>query len=223
MIPHHHPEPAQLLDYAAGGAAEPVALLIASHLTLCPSCRREVASLDSLGGTLLEHAEPVPMSAGSLERLMDRIRRESASPERREDERADPSDGPFAPLPRPLHRYLPDGLQGLSWSSFAGGRLRVADLLPPRGSLRTRLLHVRAGCSILPHTHNGMEMSLILSGGYSDEFGQYLRGDVESTDETITHRPVADADSDCLVLSLTDADLRFVGPLGRILNPFIRS
>ena len=223
MIPRHHPEAARLLDYAAGSAAEPVALLVASHLTLCPICRREVAALDALGGSLLEHAEPVPPAAGSFERLMDRIRREEPLADEGEDERADRPAGPFAPMPRPVQRSLPGGLSGLSWTSLAGGRLRIADLLPPMDGLRTRLLHVRAGCGTLSHTHEGMEMSLVLSGGYSDEFGRYLRGDVESADETVTHKPVADPESDCLVLTLTEGDLRFVGLVGRLLDPFVKS
>lgn len=171
---------------------------------------------------MLEDSDPVPLAEGSFERLMDRLRGE-APPEEPDGGTQDEPDSPFDPLPLPLRRYLPKGLRGLSWSSLAGGRIRIAELLPPVGSLRTQLVHVRAGSSILPHTHRGMEMSLILSGGYTDEYGQFLRGDVETADDTVTHRPVADTGADCLTLTLVAGDLRFVGPVGTLLSPFIKS
>ena len=45
------------MDYAAGSLSEPVALLIATHLALCPRCRHEVEEFEALGGALLEDLE----------------------------------------------------------------------------------------------------------------------------------------------------------------------
>ena len=49
MIHHHLPED-RLAAYAAGTAGEADALLVASHLVLCPDCRRRVAEYEALGG-----------------------------------------------------------------------------------------------------------------------------------------------------------------------------
>ena len=47
--PSHHPEPALLMEYASGASPEPFSLVIATHLALCPECRRSVAELEAAG------------------------------------------------------------------------------------------------------------------------------------------------------------------------------
>ena len=37
----HHPEDSTLLSFAAGGLSEPFAVIVASHVELCPHCRNE--------------------------------------------------------------------------------------------------------------------------------------------------------------------------------------
>ena len=69
----HHPEPALLLDYATGTLADPFALIVATHMALCPACRREVAALEAVGGALLEQAPEAgeaDVDQGAFERMM---------------------------------------------------------------------------------------------------------------------------------------------------------
>jgi putative transcriptional regulator len=65
-------------------------------------------------------------------------------------------------------------------------------------------------------------MTLVLAGGFSDESGHFVRGDVAEADPSVNHQPVADPGEDCLCLAVTDAPLRLTGPFGRLLNPFLR-
>ncbi len=58
----------------------------------------------------------------------------------------------------------------------------------------------------------------MLEGGFSDAYGHYLAGDVSVADSEVTHQPVADDDGDCICLAVTDAPLRFTGPLGSLIN-----
>jgi putative transcriptional regulator len=67
-----------------------------------------------------------------------------------------------------------------------------------------------------------MEMLLVLKGGFSDEHGHYVRGDVCLSDEAVEHRPVADPDGECLCLAVTRGPVRFKGLLGFVLKPFLR-
>ena len=46
----HHPSEALLLDYALGSLAEGWSLAVATHLSLCPMCRQQVAEMEALGG-----------------------------------------------------------------------------------------------------------------------------------------------------------------------------
>ena len=102
------------------------------------------------------------------------------------------------------------------------GAVAEARLLTGFEKFTTRLLRVAPGAALPHHTHVGSELALVLQGGFGDVNGHYLRGDVSEADSAVDHRPVADADEDCLCLIVTDAPLRLTGWLGRLMNPFIR-
>jgi putative transcriptional regulator len=214
--PTHHPSQARLLDYASGSLPEPVALLVATHVALCPLCRRGLAELEAVGGALLEALPPEPVADDSLARLLARIDR-PAQP-------AEPVAGaaPAAAelvLPQPLRDYV-GSLDRVAWRHLRP--LSEARLLPGFEKFTTRLLRVTPGTALPHHTHAGSELTLVLQGGFSDVTGHYLRGDVCEADSAVDHRPVADWDEICLCLAVTDAQLRLTGWLGRLLNPFIR-
>jgi putative transcriptional regulator len=86
----------------------------------------------------------------------------------------------------------------------------------------TRLLRIAPGTAIPRHTHGGSEVTLILDGGYRDCGENYARGDVQVADPSVDHAPVADEDGPCLCLAVTDARLRLTGPVGRLINPFVK-
>jgi putative transcriptional regulator len=221
MTPQHHPGDDLLIAYAAGSQDEPVALVVATHLALCPRCRKEVERLEALGGVLLEEQEAEALAEKSLEQALARL--DEAAP----DEPARPSRQPARRsaevdpvVPRPLRDYLGDGLDQLDWTAFRG--LEKVELLPEFPSFRTRLMRIKSGTAMPTHTHDGSELTLVLAGGFSDESGHFVRGDVAEADPSVNHQPVADPGEDCLCLAVTDAPLRLTGPFGRLLNPFLR-
>lgn len=212
--PSHHPGPELLMDYAAGSLPEPVALLVASHASLCRDCQAEIARLEALGGALFDSLDGEPLTAESLYRALARLETAGGG----DDEPRRPAPSIADPrLPRPLRDYLPEGMAGLSWRSL-GGAVSEAALLPDYPGIKTRLLRIRGGTAMPRHTHEGREYTLLLAGGFSDETGHYLRGDVAEAGPSVDHRPVADADEDCLCLAVTDAPLRLTGRFGRYLN-----
>lgn len=217
MMPQHHPADDLLIAYAAGSQEEPLALVVATHLALCPRCRTEVERLEELGGVLLDEQVSEPLSAASLERALARL--DEATPEQpaRRAVEAVPAD---PRVPRPLRDYLGAGLDRLDWTSYRG--LEKVELLPEAHGLRTRLMRIKSGTAMPAHTHEGSELTLVLAGGFSDEHGHFLRGDVAEADASVDHQPVADPGEDCLCLAVTDAPLRLTGSLGRLLNPFLR-
>jgi putative transcriptional regulator len=222
-MPAHHLDEALLLDYAAGACGEAEALVIASHLTLCPDCRERLAEAESLGGALLEDLPPAELEAGGLERLMARLDEPEAAP-------ADPAPrvqpqvggGPIL-APAPLRDYLA-GFSGdfaaLDWRSVTRGIDEVP--LATADGAKAKLLRIRAGTKVPAHTHRGSEITLVLAGGFADSRGHFLRGDVAVSDQEVDHSPVADDDGDCICLVVTDAPLKLTGRLGRFLNPFVR-
>jgi putative transcriptional regulator len=214
--PNRHPINDEfLLDYAAGTAPEPIALIVASHAALNPASRAALGRLEAAGGALLRAIEPVSVGSAALDRALARLDEIPARP---------PQAAPVGDslLPPALRAYIPDGIDALPWIRRFGG-LAEAEL--PCGDGRrykVSLLRITAGRSIPRHTHRGEEMLLVLKGGFSDEHGHYVRGDVCFADESVDHQPVADADGECLCLAVTEGPVRLKGLLGFFLSPFLQ-
>lgn len=116
----------------------------------------------------------------------------------------------LAPIMAALSGSLP------KWRSLGRG---VKQCVIGGGGGISRLLSIPAGQAVPDHGHNGLELTLVLQGGFSDATGHYDVGDVEVADIGLEHRPVADAGQPCIVLVATDAPLRFTTFLPRLLQP----
>ena len=80
------------------------------------------------------------------------------------------------------------------------------------------MLWIRGGRRMPSHTHEGSEITLVLSGAFSDVTGRYARGDIAIAEADLDHRPMTDAGEDCLCFAVTDAPLHLTGPVGRLLE-----
>jgi putative transcriptional regulator len=217
-MPHFHPGEELLQAYAAGHLEEPLALLVATHSALCPECRRQIGELEQVGGALLDSLKPCALSDDSLQAVLSQLDEapvEFDIPASRSSQ----AEGDLR-VPQPLRGYLARSLEELDWR----GRVPVSEvaLLPEQDAFKTRLLKIKAGAAVPQHTHEGAEITMVLSGGFSDSQGHYLRGDVAIADTSVDHRPVADPGEDCVCIAVTDAPLRLTGPVGRWLNYFVR-
>ncbi|MEM7226043.1 MAG: ChrR family anti-sigma-E factor [Pseudomonadota bacterium] len=217
MMPNHHPSDELLIAYAAGSQSEPLDLVVATHLALCPRCRNEVALLEELGGSLLKELPGESLDQADHDSILALL--DEARPE--EPVRPAPRSLDVDPMiPSPLRDYLAGPLEQLDWNSFQG--VSQVDLLPGVTDVRTRLMRIKPGTAMPSHTHGGSELTLVLAGGFSDEKGHYLRGDFAEADASVVHQPVADPGEECICLAVTDGPLRLTGPFARLLNPFLR-
>lgn len=195
----HHPADELLLSYAAGATDEGISLVVATHLALCPQCRRTVADAEAAGGALLETGENAPLSGNALRSVMSRLdepMQKAAKPVQAQSN-----------VPEPLRSYVGGDLDAIRWTKIAGG-ISFAPLFE-RGRSRVKLIRSAPGSGVGLHTHGGEEFTLCLAGGYTDVTGQYARGDLQSTTPDILHRPRADEGEDCIVLAVSDAPLLF--------------
>jgi putative transcriptional regulator len=85
-----------------------------------------------------------------------------------------------------------------------------------------RLLSIPAGQAVPDHGHRGIELTLVLSGSFSDEVGTFRAGDLEVADEGLVHVPKAGAEGPCICAAATDAPLRFQSFVPRLLQPILR-
>ena len=216
-MPHHHPTEEMLISYAAGSMNEPLALLVATHTALCPTCRSRVNEYEMFGGAVLDEEEPLEISSHSLERVMAQL--DGDRPIISESPKPDPKAMDGLVLPQPLRGYVAEASGGLQWQRRGG--FTEAELLPDAGTFRTSLMRIKPSTAMPERTHRGSEYTLVLAGGFSDETGHYVRGDVAVADTSVQHRPIADAGEDCVCLAVTDAPLHLTGPIGRLLNPFL--
>ncbi len=203
-----------LLAYSAGTLPEAFSLVVACHVSLCDDSRAAVESFDALGGSLLERLDEADLSTESFARTLALI---DSGELAIKPARKMPNDSVF---PEPLQRFAGEGPDSVAWKSIGGGVKQA--ILPCSGDATARLLHIPSGTAVPDHGHAGLEMTLVLKGAFTDEFGRFARGDIEVRDDDHAHAPVADQGEDCICLAATDAPLKFRGLLPRLVQPFIK-
>ena len=216
---HHHPSEAMLMGYALGNLSAGFALAVETHLAYCSQCRRDVALMAELGGTLIEEVAPAPMGDNALDAAL-------AAIEGNDDDTAitvkkafGPSYHGADPLPGPLGAFGDGPMEQLLFKKRAPGIANLP-LMKERDGTYTRLLRIEGGKSVPQHTHTGIELTVLLSGSYHDEVGVYGPGDFVEHDDTVRHQPIAGMGEDCICLGVTEGPLRFSKPLYEVLKPF---
>ena len=152
----HHPGEELLLSYALGASSEPVALLVATHLSVCSACRESVKDMEAAGGAMLTTVEPAPMSDSALRSVWSRL---DEKPLQRPIVAGSPSD-----VPPPLRAYVGDEFAKARWIPVAPGLAHLP--LVTRGGARARLIRARPGAGVAVHTHRGEEWTMVLTGSY---------------------------------------------------------
>ncbi len=214
--PVHHLPADTVAGYANGEAAEAEALLVATHLALCPTCRSEVSRLEALGGVALETLEPAP--ALDLDAMLARLDEPEPAPTVAPRPRVAPT-GQLATLPEPLRSYV-GSFDGLPWKTKIPG-VRTADLGLSLGEVPVRLSVLKPGLKLPRHTHAGRELTLVLQGGFENGHGHYVRGDVEVGLPEQVHAMVIDPGDPCIALSVNEGSLEPVDLLGKLVSKFV--
>lgn len=191
-----------------------MSMVVASHLTLCPDCRGRVATAEAMGGALLDSLAADELAPDALERMMARLDEPAPPPRPRPPARRD-----GLVLPTPLLDVTGPITDG-SWRRLAPG-IRQIEVVPrDRRGGSVRLFRIAPGSVMPHHGHRGIELTLVLSGSYTDELGTFDRGDFAETDGDTHHQPVADAGAECVCLIATEAPLRFRDLIPRLMQPF---
>ena len=216
-IRHHLSEPL-LIAYAAGSLPEAFSLVVATHVSLCDDCRAGLAAMEALGGAILDGEMPeVAMSDTALDGVLARLDGQESVPTpkapRARDMRA-------KNLPAPLVDCLGGDLACVKWQKLGLG-VRQA-ILPTGKGATARLLLIPAGQAVPDHGHRGTELTLVLRGAFRDQTDRFGPGDLEIATQDLEHTPTAEPGEDCLCLAATDAPLRFLGLIPRLLQPLFR-
>ncbi len=201
-----------LLAYAAGLLPEAPSLVVASHACLCSEARKALSTYETVAGSLLEDCEEACLSPDLRASVLARLdAAPEALPETPKGDRR---------VPAPLRRFVGDRLEALPWRRLLPG-FRVCQLTDCSGGT-ARLLWVSGGMRVPRHTHQGVELTLVLQGAFTDSTGTYQAGDLQLADEAVDHGPLVEKGEACLCLVVTQAPIRLTGGLGRLANRFLR-
>ncbi|MBT1445843.1 ChrR family anti-sigma-E factor [Shewanella sp. JM162201] len=232
---NHHPSDEMLLAHAAGETSFAMALALSAHCELCHQCAERVSLLQQ---KLARHHLSAPSGVNALD---DATRVETRTEAQQSDwlnmdslfdaitatEAEEPvlTKGDLGPavtavkgeqfiLPRTFRQLIHSDLAS-SWKGLGNvSRLRFDT---QDGKARASLLHIAAGGEIPEHTHKGVEITLLLDGHFSDEFGSYGPGDFMLMDGSKQHTPITQ--DGCLCFTVVDAPLHFTRGLSKLLNP----
>jgi putative transcriptional regulator len=225
-MPAHHAPDDILIAYAAGSLGASETLLIACHLTLCAACRRVVADAEAVGAAVLAGAAgladptvPPGVTAGVPDDMLAALlgRLDEPVPT---DPVANPLTSsladPRGQIPAPLFG-LTGNLDKVSWRRMFPG-IHALDL-PALGDGKLVKVHrFAAGMRVPRHDHPGLEATLVLSGGFTDDDGHFLRGDLSMRDHTRTHEQRIDPGEPCVWLWVGDGEFIPRTLVGRLLR-----
>lgn len=207
-ITHHIPD-ALMAAYTAGSLPEPYALVVATHVSMCQECYASYEAHQALGGAVLEAAGEAAVSEDLKSDVLALLDAPVAS---------EPVYKRTGVYPGPIMTALKG--RAPKWKSLGLGVRQC--ILSGNAEGSVRLLYIPPGQAVPDHGHNGLEMTLVLQGSFSDETGWFGVGDVELADQDLEHTPIADAGPPCICLAATDAPLRFNSFVPRLLQPIFR-
>ena len=213
MNPNHHPGVALILAYASGSLSEGLGLVVASHLSLCKQCQKDIRDAEMIGGALINELTPLEIDNNSLKQILDQLDT-IVQEEPIFNYTSDDTE-----IPQPLSDYLNAPLDDLNWRFLAPGLRHVPLAADSDKNGTVRMFKIAPGTTLPVHTHSGTELSLVLRGSYCDELGRFQSGDVADVDQDDTHQPIADTDQDCICLIATEGPTVYEGFLNRMLQP----
>lgn len=213
MTIKHHLNEKLLMSYAAGILPEAFNLVVATQMSISDEARARLASYEAIGGGILEETEKVEMSPNSLQDVFNKIK----SAKTKKFNAPKMVEGVF---PEPLKKYAGKELGSVKWKNI--GRGVKQSILKTDSDASARLLYIPAGTAMPNHSHNGLEMTLVLKGSFHDEKDLFKRGDIEIGDQDLHHKPTASNDGPCICLVASDASLKFKSIIPRLLQPFFK-
>ncbi|SNY94238.1 anti-ECFsigma factor, ChrR [Cohaesibacter sp. ES.047] len=220
---HHHLNDEMILAYAAGALSVGHALVVASHLEICPHCAARLADAEAIGGAMLDDCDESAVSDDLFATMM----RSLDDPDMEYTEASVPADRSMVKtagkvhVPALLASVIGDDFDAIRWRTAGPGIKQFVLPLEGTEGETVRLLKLSPGFVTPEHSHHGSEMTLVLKGSFSDDTGRYRVGDIQDADDDVHHQPIADTDEECICLAVTDAPLEFKGVITRLLQPII--
>lgn len=212
-----------LAEYALGALSGPAKVLVESHLELSEHSANWLDDLRAAGALLskakcgskasswtADQLDPIAFADtdAALLAVMDAI------------DGTETDTQTVKAAPKALEDFLGMRVADVPWKRVMPGLSEYR--VPQADGAEVSLLRIEGGRAMPVHTHHGSELTLVLQGGFSDGAGHYGVGDICYADDEVNHRPIADAGEVCICFAVVDAPVELTGPIGRLMNSFIR-
>jgi len=211
-----------LAEYALGGLSTPARVLVESHLELSPHAERWLDDVHAVGSTLASSAgeTAMPHEPHVLDQIEPVSFKDGEAALQSVFAAIDADDTFKGSCPKALEQFLGMPVADVPWKKVMPGLAEYK--LPDMEGSEVSLLRIDGGKAMPVHTHHGSEVTLVLQGGFSDGNGHYGVGDIAYADDDVNHKPVADPGEVCICFAVVDAPVELTGPIGRLMNSFIR-
>ncbi|MEM1383264.1 MAG: ChrR family anti-sigma-E factor [Pseudomonadota bacterium] len=206
-----------LAAYASGAASPGVSLLVAAHLTHSPDSRVAVSQMETMAGSFLADESPAEMASDALDRIFAALEGEpAATMNGHANGKVANGKASNGSLPAPVAEAIGIPFDNIPWKFRLPGVYEY-DIEGFAGE-KVSLLRARPGAGIPQHTHEGQELTLILTGAMRDGERVYRAGDLAINCEDDDHKPEIIGDETCICLVVMDGGMRFTGRFSRALN-----
>ena len=208
----HHVSDDLLMAYSTGNLPEAFSIAVAAHVSMCDVCRSTLESYNAVGGVILANNQSVDVPADAFAKTLQKIKTTPLTPDRPKRVISD--------FPAPLSDYVGSSLDDVKWQPIGMGVKQ--SVLSTSTEATARLLYIPPGTEVPDHSHEGIEMTLVLDGAFADENEYFAKGDIEIADGSTNHTPVATDGRPCICLAVTEAPLKFRKVFHRLIQPLMR-
>ena len=215
-----HPSSDMLLKYSMGNTSEAESLIISCHIAYCAECKQELKKYETIGGYYLSNHKELSVSKDLWKNILGKI--DDLDQEQIQTNYTSHSinsnlSESNIKIPSSLSEYLGSDFDTKNWKSTINN-IKYKDIKFQDKNISGTLLEIPANKSMPKHGHESLEATLVLHGGYSDEKGDYNKGDLVVASNEEVHSPVSSDISGCICLVVYSGSLQFKGLLGPILN-----
>jgi putative transcriptional regulator len=207
----HHVNDDLLMAYSTGNLPEAFSIAVAAHISMCDICRSTLESFNAVGGVILESNDSIDVPDNAFAKTMQKIKSPRPPLEATQI---------YSDFPAPLSDYVGFKLDDIKWQPIGMGVKQ--SILPTSSEAKARLLYIPPGTEVPDHSHDGIEMTLVLDGAFADENEYFSKGDIEIADGSTNHTPVATDGRPCICLAVTEAPLKFRKVFHRLIQPLMR-
>ena len=193
-----------IFGYSSGNLGEAKSLFVSMYLFLNSVAAKKASIFDNFMASNLNDLDEVAPKKLNYKDCI------TASPKENLESKISKNYNPLT--------NLIGNIDNLKWKSIYKGFREFN--LPLKDNDTIKLIKMDPGTSVPLHSHNGKEYILVIDGSFSDEYGEYKKGDIQINDQQIKHTPVACDKDGCICLAITERDVIFFGKYGSIFNLF---